>query len=143
MEKKEITVFSFNEFLNEGKLMGSKCPKCGAIYLPPHPLCMKCQNNNMEWFRFSGTGKLVAFTVISVGPTYMISKGFDRLNPYCTGIVQLDEGPNISSRIIGFDLKKPESIKIGTNLVMELQPRRENESMQTQIIFKPLYVGNE
>jgi uncharacterized OB-fold protein len=139
MDKKDITVFSFNEFLNEGKLMGSKCLKCGAIYLPPRPLCTKCQNNTMEWEQFSGKGKLAAFTVISVGPTVMIQEGFDRVNPYCTGIVELDEGPKISARIVEVDVKNPEIIKVGTQLVMQLQSRCENGATRTQLAFKPLH----
>jgi uncharacterized OB-fold protein len=137
MEKKEFTVFSFNEFLNEGKLMGSKCVKCGAQYLPPRPLCTECQNTEMEWLQFPGKGILAAFTVISVGPTMMVQEGFDRMNPYCSGIVQLDEGLKISGRIVGVDTKNPENIKVGTRMVIDLQQRCEKEVVKTYLAFKP------
>ena len=34
-----FTVASFNQFLNEKKLMASRCPQCDALYLPPRALC--------------------------------------------------------------------------------------------------------
>ena len=56
----------------------------------------------------SGEGKLLAFTTVHIAPTAMIEAGYDRKNPYCTGIVQLDEGPAISAQILGVDPTKPE-----------------------------------
>lgn len=136
MSQRDFTAASFNEYLNEGKLMGSKCKKCGAAYLPPRPLCIKCQSNEMEWFQFKGRGKLVAFTAISVGPTIMVSEGFDRLNPYCSGIVELEEGPKISARILGVDARKPDSIKVGTPMTVEFQESCEGDVRKTHLAFK-------
>ena len=137
MDQREFTVFSFNEFLNEGKLMGSKCVKCGAQYLPPRPLCTECNSTEMEWVQFPGNGTLAAFTAISVGPTMMIQEGFDRTNPYCSGIVQLDEGPKISGRIVGVDTQNPENIKVGTRVVIDFQQRSEKDVVKTYLGFKP------
>lgn len=48
MEQRDFTVNSFNKYLGEKKLMGSKCKKCGALYLPPRPLCQSCHEASME-----------------------------------------------------------------------------------------------
>jgi uncharacterized protein len=138
MSTREFTAISFYEYLNEDKLMGSKCKKCGAIYLPPRPLCIACQNNEMEWLQLKGNAALVAFTTIFVGPSAMISEGFNRLNPYCTGIVKLEEGPKISARIIGVDSQKPDTIKIGTKAVVDFLHRSENNVTKTLLAFKLL-----
>lgn len=99
--------------------MASRCKKCQALYLPPHPICTKCHANDMEWVEMQGSGRLAAFTAIAVGPTCTIDEGFDRNNPYLVGIVELEEGPKISGRILGLDPKKPEDIKVGTPLTVE------------------------
>ncbi len=70
-----------------------------------------------------GKGKLVAFTTIEVGTTMMLDSGYDRGNPYCSGIVELEEGPRISTQIMGVDANNPESIAIGTLLQLDFIER--------------------
>ncbi|MBA7689622.1 hypothetical protein ES703_98130 [subsurface metagenome] len=77
----------------------------------------------MEWVELEGKGKLVAFTVICVGLPTMINEGYNRDHPYCSGVVELEEGPRISAQIIGVDVTKPESIKIGTPLTADFIER--------------------
>jgi hypothetical protein len=127
---------SFNQFLNEKKLMGSKCKKCATVYLPPRPLCTKCFSVDMEWVEMKGKGKLVAYTVIAVGPTLMIEEGYNRKNPYCSGIVQLEEGPRISARILGVDVRRPDSIKIGIPMQVEYLERGAGEHRRTFLAFR-------
>ena len=40
-EENLVTVDKYFNFLSEKKLMGSKCPKCGNIDLPPRRVCSK------------------------------------------------------------------------------------------------------
>ena len=136
MSEREFTNAAFNQFLNEKKLMASRCKRCGALYLPPRPLCTGCYQQDLEWVELKGKGKLAAFTTIHVAPTFMVEEGYDRNNPYCTGIVELEEGPKISARILGVDAKTPESIKIGTAMNVEFVERGEGESRRTFLAFK-------
>lgn len=136
MEERGFSGVSFNQFLNEKKLMASKCKQCGALYLPPRPLCIKCYGKEMEWVEMKGKGNLYAFTSISVGPPFMIEEGYDRNNPYCTGIVELEEGVKISARIEGVDAKNPDKIKIGIPLTVEFLERGEGEEKKTYLAFK-------
>ncbi|MFQ5925047.1 MAG: Zn-ribbon domain-containing OB-fold protein [Dehalococcoidia bacterium] len=133
--ERDFTSASFNEFLNEKKLMASKCTKCGALYLPPRPLCIKCFGSEMEWAEMKGKGKLAAFTTIAIAPTLMIEEGYGRDNPYCTGVVELEEGPKISARILGVDAKKPEQIQVGTPLAVDFVERGEGEEKRTFLAF--------
>ncbi len=130
-----FTAASFNRFLNEKKLMASRCPQCDALYLPPRAICPRCHGDQLEWVETAGKGKLAAFTSIYVGPTTMIAEGFDRNNPYVTGIVELDEGVKISARILGLDAKNPATIKIGTPMTVEFLERGEGEKKQTFLAF--------
>ncbi len=131
-----FTAASFNQFLNEKKLMASRCPVCNAFYLPPRAICPQCHNDQLEWAEMKGHGKLAAFTSVYVGPTAMIAEGFDRNNPYVTGIVELDEGVKISARLLDVDAKHPEQIKIGTPMMVEFLERGEGEAKKTFLAFK-------
>lgn len=135
-EQRDFTADSFYKFISEKKLMASKCKKCQAMYLPPHPICIKCYGTDMEWVELKGTGKLAAFTAISVGPTCTIAEGHDRNNPYLVGIVKMDEGPKICGRIHGIDPKKPEQIKVGTPVRIEF--RETKEGRRTYLNFRVL-----
>ncbi len=136
MEQREFTANSFNKYLSEKKLMGTKCKKCGTMYLPPRPYCASCHDTTMEWFEFSGKGKISAYTSIAVAPTFMLNQGLGKNNPYVTGVVCTDEGPGISARILGVDGKKPETIKIGTPVHLDIQERTEGENKVYSLAFR-------
>ena len=127
---------SFNQFLGEKKLMGSRCQSCGALHLPPRALCPVCHGGEMQWEEMNGKGKLVAFTTIHIAPTAMIEAGYGRDKPYCAGIVQLDEGPAISAQILGVETTQPEQIAIGTPLKVTFIERGEGEERRTYLAFK-------
>jgi uncharacterized OB-fold protein len=127
-EEREVNSASFYQFLNEKKLMASRCKKCQALYLPPHPICIKCHGNEMEWVEMKGKGKLATFTAVAVGQSRTIEEGYSRDNPYLVGIVELDEGPKVSGRILGIDAKKPENIKVGTPLTIEFTEQGEGRN---------------
>lgn len=136
MSERAFNDVSYEQFLNEKKVMGSKCKKCGALSVPPRPICVECHSSEMEWAEMKGKGKLAAFTCISVGPPSMVEEGYDRKNPYCTGVVELEEGPRVVARINGVDTKTPESIKVGLPVTAEFMPRGEGESLITILAFK-------
>lgn len=123
MNEIPFTIASFDHFLAERKFMASRCTSCGALWLPPRPICLTCKGDEMEWTELSGKGTLVAFTVIGVGPMPMIDAGYGRDNPYCVGIVQVEEGPRIGAQILGVDVAHPEHIKIGTPVVADFVER--------------------
>ena len=71
VEVKEFTHASFNAFLtgeNDGekRLMGVKCRSCRHLSAEPRPMCPSCHGKDMEWFQFSGKGRLSTFTCISI-----------------------------------------------------------------------------
>lgn len=130
-----FTATSFQAFLNEGKLMGSRCVETGEIFVPPRPLCPRTYSTNMEWVELSGKGRLVAFTAVYIGTTPMVEAGYDRTNPYVSGIVELAEGPRFSAQITGVDGAHPESIQIGQPLTAGFVARGEGEAQYMHLIF--------
>ncbi|MBG0786781.1 MAG: Zn-ribbon domain-containing OB-fold protein [Anaerolineaceae bacterium] len=135
----EFTLFSkeFFRALESGELIGSKCLDCGEVSIPQREICPVCHSNKIEVETFSGKGKLVAYTVISVPPVKMAEAGYDSKNPYCVGIVELEEGPRISAQILDVDLAHPELIEIGTELQMDTILREEGGVQKTYLAFKP------
>lgn len=137
MSEKAFTGASFYEFLNEHKLMGSRCKVCQEVYAPPRPVCAHCPAGEIEWVELSGKGKLVAYTVVHIAPTTMLEAGYGRKNPYCSGVVELEEGPRISAQILGVDVTHPESIKIGMSMTMTFVERGAGDTNQTFLAFEP------
>lgn len=133
-----FTAAAFNQYLAEHKLMTVKCSKCGGVYAPPRAICPKCHSEEMEWVEASGKGKLAGFTIIYSGPTFMVEQGFDKKNPYVSGIVELEEGTLISARITGLDMSKPAEIKVGTPLSVDFVEFGEGDAKKTYLAFKTL-----
>ena len=121
-ENKEFNAASYYAYLVEEKrLMGVRCRSCGMLSAVPRPICARCHGRDMEWRELSGRGKLSTFTCISIVPVAMGKRGYGRDNPYCTGVVTLEEGPRISARIVGVDGNNPQDIKTDMALVLDLE----------------------
>ncbi len=80
-------VSDFAQYLKDGRLMGSRCRKCGATSFPPRADCAVCMSGDFEFFEISGKAKLNTFTKIVAAPT-----GFEDVSPYIVGVVDLEEG---------------------------------------------------
>ena len=133
-----FTQVDFAARLAEHRLMAARCVACGALYLPPRPLCPACFGVEMAWEALSGQGKLAAFTAVYIAPTAMIEAGYGRDNPYLTGIVQLAEGPSISAQVLGVDARQPEQIAIGAPLRAVFVERGQGEAQRTFLAFEPV-----
>jgi uncharacterized protein len=138
MEQRPFSDVSFERFLKEQRLMGSKCRACQARYVPPRPICIKCHCSDMEWIELRGEGRLAAFTCISVGPPVMVAQGYNRHNPYCSGVVELGEGGRVDARIDGVDTLKPETIQVGMPLKIKFLHGEGGEEQKAYLVFEPL-----
>jgi len=134
MDDRPFSDISFDKYLNEDKLMGCRCKQCNALSVPPRPICINCHSTEMIWEQMSGKGQLSAFTCIAIGPSFMRAEGYDRHNPYCSGVVALEEGARVDARIEGVDTKKPENINVGLPLSVKFLHRGEHK---TYLAFEP------
>jgi uncharacterized OB-fold protein len=80
-------VTDFAQYLKDGRLMGSRCKKCGATSFPPRADCGVCMSGDFEFFEMSGKATLNTYTKIVAAPT-----GFEDESPYIVGVVDLEEG---------------------------------------------------
>jgi len=98
----------FIDYLEQGKVMGTRCKSCGLMFFPPRADCYQCLSGDMEWFEVSGTGKLVTYSKLEYAPV-----GFGDDLPYA--IALLDYGDyKVFGRIAG-DLPE-EEIKVGMEM---------------------------
>jgi hypothetical protein len=133
----QFTYSAYSNYLKQHRLMGSKDPATGEVFLPPRPLNPRNYSTDMEWMEFAGEGELQAYTIVYIGPSVMIEAGYNRKNPYCVGIVKTKEGPMISALIVGVNPFQPETIKIGTPLKIKFVDQGEGESAKTLLAFEP------
>ena len=61
---------------------------------------MECNSYSVEPFLFSGFGKVITFSWVYTPP-----KGFNNAIPYCLAIVELVEGPRVTTQIVGVGQK--------------------------------------
>lgn len=81
----ETKASDFLSYLEKGKVMATRCRRCGTNYFPPRMDCPKCVGSDVEWFEIRGNGKLVTYTVVNYGPT-----GFEEDAPYSLAIADFD-----------------------------------------------------
>jgi uncharacterized OB-fold protein len=136
--EREFTVYNYLDYINNKKLMGSKCKNCGAMYVPPRKICVKCNSKDFEWIEMSGKGKLAAYSCIGVGTTFMVEKGYSMKKPYCFSVIELDEGPMISGQLVGVDESKPETINVGMPVkVTFLETELKGDEPRIDLGFEP------
>ena len=126
-----LLITHYLDRLEKGKIIGSKCKKCGTLSIPLKPVCAECGNSDLKEIESKGEGDLRSFTVICVPLPNLVDKA-----PYVIGLVRLDEGPSIMGRLIGMDATEPETIKIGTR--MKFETLRENGKIV--VAFSPCLV---
>ena len=101
-------VNDFIDFLEKGKIVGTRCKGCGLVFFPPRADCYQCLSSDMEWFEVSGTGKLVTYSKLEYAPV-----GFGDDLPYAIALIDYGEY-KIFGRIAG-DLSDDE-IKVGMEM---------------------------
>jgi len=98
----------FVDYLEQDKVMGTKCKTCGLTFFPPRADCYKCLSGNMEWFEITGNGKLLSFSKLEYGPV-----GFEKDLPYTIAI--LDYGDYKVFARLAPDLKESD-VSVGMEL---------------------------
>jgi len=107
----ETKVHDFVKFLEQGKIMASKCKNCQRMYFPPRADC-DCLSGEPEWIELSGNCNLITFTTLHFAPA-----SFRYDVPYALGVAQFDEGPTVFAPL-SKEIKH-EDIKVGMRLKLE------------------------
>lgn len=95
--KMERVVKRFYEELENGKIMGRKCPKCGAVQFPPRIVCNSCGCMEQEWVEMSGKATLTDMTM----PSRMTGSNTEVFQPFVMGCIKMEEGPELNGIVRG------------------------------------------
>jgi uncharacterized OB-fold protein len=87
------------------------CSKCGSHVFYPREVCPECLAPDLAWVKVSGKGTLYSYT-IAQAPTH---HSFAEDVPYVIAIVELAEGPHVTTNITGCT---PEQLKVGMPVVV-------------------------
>jgi len=128
-EENRSTTEGFYRGLERRMLLGSRCRKCGALYVPPTPLCTKCFGRDTADESLSGAGSLVTFTVVHVA-----SPEFQHLAPYAVAVVRLREGPFVLGMLRG--VKNPDEIRLEAEVFVDFESSVSLTPGKTRLVFK-------
>ena len=118
--------------LEEVSLMGSKCHKCGEVFLGRAVACQNCQSEDMESLNLSRTGKLYSYTIDWNRPPGDY-KGPDPYEPFAVGLVELPDGIRILSVLADCDLDK---LEIDMDLELSVEELYKDEEGNTIVTYK-------
>jgi uncharacterized OB-fold protein len=105
----------FWEALGEGRLLLVWCRACEEPFYYPRAICPRCWSTVLEWRPATGHGTVFTYTTIrQAGPP------FASLVPYNVSLVELDEGPRLTTNIVNVD---PDDVRIGMEVVIAPQCR--------------------
>jgi uncharacterized OB-fold protein len=134
----EFTLFAYQNGLSERRITASRCEGCGALYLPPRPLCPTCQTQNMSWTELSGEGTVIGSSSIAIVPSAMAAKGFGRDRPYIAGVVLLKEGPSVTARIELPDGEASDpTVDVGTRVKADFLEETDGDRRGVTLVFRP------
>ena len=83
-------IANFVEYLDKGKIYGTRCKECGKLQFPPRAHCSKCLSTNFEWVPVLNQCVLITYTMVEAAPLSFIERA-----PYMLGLAQFTEGPKV------------------------------------------------
>jgi len=96
-----------------GELLFQRCSDCNGITHTPALICAHCASRNLTWEKSAGTGAVYSWTAVWRPQTP------DFTVPYVAVIVDMDEGWQILSNIIGCE---HDAVEIGQRVAVEFHP---------------------
>lgn len=74
----------FQELVENKRIMGTKCEKCGTVFCPPTSDCPKCWVPT-TWVEVGPEGTLLHFSIVTLPSVYR-----NRDIPFTLGLIKLD-----------------------------------------------------
>jgi uncharacterized OB-fold protein len=102
----------FLDGLREGRVLLQQCTGCERLRYPGTRTCPNCLSEERSWKSVSGRGHIYSFIIVH----QLYQPAFEADLPYNVAIVQLDEGPRVTSNIVGCENHE---IRIGLSVEPE------------------------
>ena len=117
----------FWDAARQHELHVQRCTACGTHVFYPRYNCTSCGSRGLDWVRASGRATVYTFTVAR-RPTH---QAFADKTPYVIAIVELDEGPRLTTNIIGCE---PDDVRIGMPVEASFE---DTDDEVTLVTFRP------
>ncbi len=123
----------YTSLREEGKLVTTKCKKCGHIPWPPRQICPECLSMDYEWVDMPKTGTIASWTACYAGmPPELMDKA-----PMVYALVDFDNGLRMPTAILEC---APDEAKTGMQVelvVGDVQPDQQGRQ-RVAPYFKPV-----
>ena len=103
----------FSELQNHKRIVGSKCEKCGKVYVPPRRVCGTCFAENNEFVEVGPKGVIGTYTIVRyafIDP----ETGQQKPVPYGYGFIRFDGADTLFQHFI--ELEDESKVKIGARV---------------------------
>jgi len=115
---------------DEKKILGSKCPQCKKVFIPPRSSCEICFEKISEWVTVGPKGKVTSFTVVRYQEPY-----FPVQPPFVLALIKLEGADSAFAHILGG--VKPEEVKVGMTVEPVFAEQRKASILDIKY-FKPV-----
>lgn len=89
----------FFEAARRHELRVQRCTNCHTFQLPGRIACDVCLSSELEWVSASGRGTVFSYVVVHQN----YHPAFAESLPYNVAVVELEEGPRLTTRITGVE----------------------------------------
>src|SRR5207302_5366614 len=96
LPKPSPTSRPFWEAARKHELKLQRCGACRKFVYYPRPRCPHCFSDQLSWETVSGLGTLYSYTIVHRASNRAFADG-----PYVLAIVELAEGPRMTTNIAG------------------------------------------
>ena len=119
----------FIELMNNKKIHGTKCKKCGKVWMPPRINCSDCFANT-EWVELKTSGEIMISTI-----AWFTTSAFIASVPYAMGFVKIDGADTGMLQGIFSENLVPSKIRKGKKVRAVFN--KEREGKMTDFFFVP------
>jgi uncharacterized OB-fold protein len=107
-----FTLPGFFDALGDGQLLGGICEDCGAVLIPPRPVCYSCGSRTVRIEEQPHTGDVITYTEVRTPPPAFADDA-----PYTIAVVELTSSGRLTGRVDA----PYEEVKIGTSVELTVR----------------------
>ena len=116
----ELIVKKFYDALEEGKILGRKCTKCGHVEFPPYLACNECGNLDTEWCEISG--KAVATQFVPVAFAFAEPAFAESVGDYVQATVKPEDSDEYNTCVLGVKSEPGRVAELNAKLPVPVKP---------------------
>jgi hypothetical protein len=122
----------FREIKDNARLMGTRCPHCHLIYVPPRLYCERCFTELKEWLEVGSRGKVYTYTI-----AHIALDGSPLEEPVILAMVKIDDTDGGLLHKLGEVSPKEVRIGLGVEAVFKDKAERVGSIWDIKY-FKPI-----